>query len=263
MNPMVDGPGLVEPMSTDRFKDRLNASRQLSQDEFAALLLQKLELVKKQQDQDERLLNVLKEVQEVDDQPRPLASNVNAGPSLPHQINPQAITSAILRKLSSIDNDNDQDILDQHVSRVFSPLVQSPGTASPRQTAAMSRPPPPLPPHQTMVPTGKLSSSLYYLKNICIKIVFHVVSQSMRHSRSIPEHASSGGSMPRKTYKNPYDSGVSSDEYKTKDFLKQQMYVFWPCVKFIDRTKTMQNNKYVFFIFCCFTIGAKSHHSRY
>lgn len=161
---MVDGPGLVEPMALERLNDRMNASRQLSQDEFAALLLQKLELVKKQRDQDERLQNVLKEVQEVDDQPRPFASNTNAGSSLPHQVNPQAITSAILRKLSSIDNDNDQDILDQHVSRVFSPLVQSPGTASPRQTAAMSRPPPPLPPHHTIVPIGKLWSLLYHFQ---------------------------------------------------------------------------------------------------
>lgn len=77
----------------------------------------------------------------------------------------------------------------------------------------------------------------------------------MRHSRSIPEHASSGGSMPRKTYKNPYDSGVSSDEYKPKDSLKQQMYVFRPRVEFIDRMKTMQNNKYVFSILRCSNRG--------
>lgn len=139
---------LVEPYS----KDRLAASKPPNQEEFVLLLTKKLEALEREQETMERVENTLKEAQKADDQPscpKSFASHANAGP--PHQANHHAFTTAILRKFSSISGDNDQDILDQHVSRVFSPLVQSPGTASPHQAAAIARPPPPLP-HRTIDP---------------------------------------------------------------------------------------------------------------
>lgn len=135
---------IVQPLT----RERIFSSMPIEPKTFCLLLNEKLEKVKVERDNQERLENVLHEAETADDQPmgtKSFASNVNAGPQ---QVNHQAITTAILRKISAIDLDNDQDILDQHVSRVFSPLVQSPGTASPRQAAAMTRPPPL--PHRTL-----------------------------------------------------------------------------------------------------------------
>lgn len=147
-NNMSNANTVVEPYSHERLK----ASRPPNQEEFVLLLTKKLEALEREQETMERVENTLKEAQKADDQPFcPKSFASHANPGLPHQANHHAFTTAILRKFSSISGDNDQDILDQHVSRVFSPLVQSPGTASPHQAAAILRPPPPLP-HRTIDP---------------------------------------------------------------------------------------------------------------
>lgn len=84
--------------------------------------------------------------------------------------------------------DDDQAILDQHVSRVFSPYL-SPGNASPKHL------------HRYQQRANEMSTSMpnfgktiyeatnwFDLIDFC---VFHIVSQALRQSRSIPEHASS------------------------------------------------------------------------
>lgn len=135
---------IVEPVT----RERMEASKQMDPKKFCEILKKKLEELKVKRDKEERFQNALNEVN-ADEPPmcsKTFVLNANAG-----QVNHQAITSAILRKFSAIDLDNDQDILDQHVSRVFSPLVQSPGTSSPRQAAAISSRPPPLP-HRSIDP---------------------------------------------------------------------------------------------------------------
>lgn len=147
MNPNTEANNtLVEPIKPIT-SARLDASKPMDPKEFCEKLKIKLELVKEERDKEERLQNVLNEAQKADEQPmgsKSFASSANAGFTLPHQ----DLTSAIWRKISPIIAiDNDQDILDRHCQRVFlSPLTQSPGTASPRQPAAISAP------HRTIGP---------------------------------------------------------------------------------------------------------------
>lgn len=184
MNPSdVGTETLVEPFS----RSRLRASKPMDPKTFIEVLTGKLKLVKEDQDKKEHFNRVLTEMHPIDEhQARPIV------PTQIQQTHQKALTAAILRKISPQIEDNDQDILDQHVSRVFSPLV-SPGTSSPRQTIT-TRPLPPIPPRSVEHPFGNDS----YHDNSTF---------SIRHSRSIPEHAS------RKSNKyagsNYYDSGIS------------------------------------------------------
>ncbi|KAJ8978250.1 hypothetical protein NQ317_012606 [Molorchus minor] len=88
---------------------------------FASILIEKLEMVKKQQDQQQMLDRKLKEVKE------------GEAISSMSDIQSRELANAIREKLQ-LEDDNDQDILDQHVSRVFSDLTpaRSPGLVSPR-----------------------------------------------------------------------------------------------------------------------------------
>lgn len=163
MNPMSEANKLVEPIT----RERLNSSKPFDPEVFAKKLNAKLEVLKEERDKEERLQNVLNDAQKDDESPvcaKSFASNANAGLSLSHQANHKAITTAILRKMSTLD-DNDQDILDQHVSRVFSPLV-SPGTASPRQPAVPMRLPPPLP-HRAVDPMSEFGEYFFHFAYAC------------------------------------------------------------------------------------------------
>ncbi|KAK4874438.1 hypothetical protein RN001_013798 [Aquatica leii] len=89
---------------------------------FAPILIEKLEKVKKEQESQELLNRKLMEgdmVTPIDDKMRNMQST--------------ELANAIREKLQ-LEDDNDQDILDQHVSRVFSDLTpsRSPGFVSPR-----------------------------------------------------------------------------------------------------------------------------------
>ncbi|CAH0666980.1 unnamed protein product [Chilo suppressalis] len=86
--------------------------RVLPPEEFAPLLIEKLERVRRDQDSKERLERRLAEGDEEGSQALP----------------PQLVAAAIREKLQ-LDDDNDQDILDQHVSRVWS--ERTPGASPP------------------------------------------------------------------------------------------------------------------------------------
>lgn len=92
-------------------------------DEFAAILIDKLENVKREQDAQDKL-------------DRKLMENECGVPDTATHINEEqskTLADAIRLKLHIVDDD-DQDILDQHVSRVWSDLTpsRSPGLMSPR-----------------------------------------------------------------------------------------------------------------------------------
>ncbi|KRT81696.1 hypothetical protein AMK59_5721, partial [Oryctes borbonicus] len=84
----------------------------MNPEQFAAILIEKLEMVKKDQESQELLDRKLKE---------------NDSPGL---LQSRELANAIREKFQ-LDDDNDQDILDQHVSRVFSDQTAS-GIKSPR-----------------------------------------------------------------------------------------------------------------------------------
>ncbi|XP_014285784.1 axin isoform X4 [Halyomorpha halys] len=86
-------------------------------EQFAAILIKKLESVKRSQEIQEKLAHKLFESE----------IGEGGGPSA------RSLADAI-RERFQIDDDNDQDILDQHVSRVWSDLTpaRTPGVASPR-----------------------------------------------------------------------------------------------------------------------------------
>ncbi|GJQ72265.1 hypothetical protein Trydic_g3356 [Trypoxylus dichotomus] len=95
---------------TQRFDTR--QCQPMNPQEFAAILIEKLEMVKKDQESQELLDRKLKE-------------SDSAG-----LLQSRELANAIREKLQ-LDDDNDQDILDQHVSRVFSDQTAS-GIKSPR-----------------------------------------------------------------------------------------------------------------------------------
>ncbi|KAJ8949071.1 hypothetical protein NQ318_016973 [Aromia moschata] len=90
----------------------------MDKDTFASILIEKLEMVKREQEQQELLDRKLKE---------------NEAVASTSDIQSRELANAIREKLQ-LEDDNDQDILDQHVSRVFSDLTpaRSPGMMSPR-----------------------------------------------------------------------------------------------------------------------------------
>ncbi|XP_067006128.1 axin isoform X2 [Anabrus simplex] len=90
-------------------------------EEFASILIEKLEAVKREQEAQEKLDRKL------------LEGEMIGGVDIPCIVDPTAVADAIREKLL-IDDDSDQAILDQHVSRVWSDLTpsRSPGLLSPR-----------------------------------------------------------------------------------------------------------------------------------
>ncbi|CAH1959889.1 unnamed protein product [Acanthoscelides obtectus] len=90
----------------------------MDRDTFAAILIEKLEAVKRGQDQQELLDKKLRE---------------GEARGSYTELQSRELANAIREKLQ-LEDDNDQDILDQHVSRVFSDLTpaRSPGFSSPR-----------------------------------------------------------------------------------------------------------------------------------
>ncbi|KAG5888939.1 hypothetical protein JTB14_012198 [Gonioctena quinquepunctata] len=90
----------------------------MDRDTFACVLIEKLEAVKRYQDQQELLDRKLRESEAMGSM---------------SDIQSRELANAIKEKLQ-LEDDNDQDILDQHVSRVFSDLTpaRSPGLSSPR-----------------------------------------------------------------------------------------------------------------------------------
>ncbi|XP_063229869.1 axin isoform X2 [Bacillus rossius redtenbacheri] len=96
----------------------------MNPDDFAAILIEKLDHVKKEQDAQEKFDHKLLE-------------GVIGGTDEPYMMDqaaPRMLADAIREKFQVEEEDSVQDILDQHVSRVWSDLTpsRSPGLASPR-----------------------------------------------------------------------------------------------------------------------------------
>ncbi|XP_016980221.1 axin isoform X1 [Drosophila rhopaloa] len=155
-----------------------NEHRPLKEDELVALLIPKLEEVKRKRDLEERARER--------NPGAPLLTNERSSAS------DRAFAEAIREKFA-LDEDNDQDILDQHVSRVWKDQTphRSPGTMSPcppipsrRRTAT----------HDSgMVSDGAISLS----------------GHSMKHSKSMPDHSSCSRKLTNKWPSMNTDSGIS------------------------------------------------------
>nr|CAD7441682.1 unnamed protein product [Timema bartmani] len=121
----------------------------MNPDTFASILIDKLEAVKREQDAQEKL-------------DRKLQEGEVAGPEemgvLDPGVGPRTLADAIRDRLQVDDDNNDQAILDQHVSRVWSDLTpsRSPGLISPRPRSPEGRR---RSAAGTVLPLGKMPSS--------------------------------------------------------------------------------------------------------
>ncbi|XP_023163633.2 axin isoform X1 [Drosophila hydei] len=150
-----------------------NEHRPLTENELLALLIPKLEEVKRKRDLEER-------------------ARLERMPGTSSSASDRAFAEAIREKFA-LDEDNDQDILDQHVSRVWKDQTphRSPGTMSPcppipsrRRTAT----------HDSgMVSDGAMSLS----------------GHSMKHSKSMPDSSSCSRKLTNKWPSMNTDSGIS------------------------------------------------------
>ncbi|KAE8747590.1 Axin [Frankliniella occidentalis] len=122
----------VIPRTQILHKDQTHS---LKPDQFAAILIQKLESVKKEQDAQDKLDRKLLE----NDMDREDAVGSESGVG-ETAVSSRALADALREKLM-IEDDNDQAILDQHVSRVWSDLTpsRSPGFSSPRPKSPDAR----------------------------------------------------------------------------------------------------------------------------
>ncbi|XP_055383005.1 axin isoform X2 [Condylostylus longicornis] len=153
-----------------------NEHRPLKEEELIALLIPKLEEVKRKQDIEERARS----------------ERFSDDSTLTGFASDRELAEVIRQKLA-LEEDNDQDILDQHVSRVWKDLTphRSPGTVSPC---------PPLPSRRrtTTQDSGMLSDC-----------AMSTGGHSMRHSKSMPEHSSSLKKLTNKWPSTNTDSGIS------------------------------------------------------
>ncbi|XP_026324814.1 axin-like isoform X2 [Hyposmocoma kahamanoa] len=152
------------------------ALRVLPPAEFAPLLIEKLERVKRDQDTKERLERRLQE-----------GDGEEATQALP----PQLVAAAIREKLQ-LDDDNDQDILDQHVSRVWS--ERTPGASPPGTRRARPRHAPHAPHAHRRAPSALSADSGHY----------DAPPDQLHHSHSLTRR-----SFSKKTVTELTDSGVS------------------------------------------------------
>lgn len=133
-----------------------------------------------------------------------------------HQINPSQFVHDLKTKLQ-LEDDNDQSILDKHVSRVWDDLTphRSPGTVSPC---------PPVPnrrrthdPPLSGIDGNSVGSHIFQHFD---KFSRFPAGQSMRHSKSMPDHASSSKRLTHKWASMNTDSGISlfsADTLRSRD----------------------------------------------
>ncbi|XP_065370738.1 axin isoform X2 [Calliphora vicina] len=155
-----------------------NEHRPLKENELIALLIPKLEEVKRKQDLEDR-----GRIEHFPEESLPTNERIASD---------RAFAQAIREKFA-IDEDNDQDILDQHVSRVWNDQTphRSPGTMSPC---------PPLPSRRRTIThdSGMLSDGAVSMSG-----------HSMKHSKSMPDHSSSARKLTNKWPSMNTDSGIS------------------------------------------------------
>ncbi|KAH8275975.1 hypothetical protein KR044_011371, partial [Drosophila immigrans] len=148
----------------------VNEHRPLKKNELIALLIPKLEEVKRKRDFEERA--------RLDRMPDRTGSSDHA-------------FAEAIRDKFAVDDDNDQDILDQHVSRVWQDQTphRSPGTMSP------------CPP----IPSRRRTASQDLGNDCAVSLSGH----SMNHSKSIPDPTSCSRKLTNKWPSMNTDSGIS------------------------------------------------------
>lgn len=197
VRPLAQGPrAQVEPISKIRLETALKSLD-------AKLLCEKLIRLKKEMDKPEK----------ADKFSRSLSDKLSLAQPRPLPV-----------------EDDDQSILDKHVSRVFSPII-SPGTVSPKhlqrnhhRSNEMSTSMPDFGMHikSDFIILYKVDLEFNFIRNFN-----SIAPQGMRHSKSIPEHASSTSfntTTKKLSHKWPstnIDSGISLCSgvlpYKTKE----------------------------------------------
>ncbi|XP_049869491.1 axin isoform X1 [Pectinophora gossypiella] len=165
--------GMVIPRTQRVQSEQL---RVLPPAEFAPLLIEKLERVRREQESKERLERRLAE-----------GESEEATQALP-----PALVAAAIREKLQLDDDNDQDILDQHVSRVWS--ERTPGASPPGTRRARPRPHPAHPAHARRAPSALSADSGHY----------DAPPDSLHHPHSLTRR-----SFSKKTVTELTDSGVS------------------------------------------------------
>ncbi|XP_075231655.1 protein axin isoform X2 [Lycorma delicatula] len=166
-------------------------------DEFAAILIEKLENVKRDQETKESLDRKLLESSDL------CSSSVDC-------VGPTSLADAIREKLQvDIDNDNDQDILDQHVSRVWSD--RTPGLASPPPELRRSRPS--NPPTNKLSMSGSAVSGHMGMSPFTIPSSHHQHQHHMYQTRPHQRHSHSHSRKERDVF-----STFSSDSGNVHDF---------------------------------------------
>lgn len=173
------------------------ADKQLSADEFVTVLRFKLENLRREQRNKDQLLHHLNLADPSDDSSRlpPLPSK--------NQINHGQLVADLKRFQSEEDN---QSILDQHVSRVWSDLTPhlSPGTISPCPVVPNRRR------THDSITTGGDGKEFSDFQSIDSPNFYSIsAGQSMRHSKSMPDHASSSKRLTHKWSSMNTDSGIS------------------------------------------------------
>uniref|UniRef100_A0A1B0GB47 Uncharacterized protein n=1 Tax=Glossina morsitans morsitans TaxID=37546 RepID=A0A1B0GB47_GLOMM len=153
-----------------------NEHHPLTGAELFAELLPKLEEVKRQQDMEERA-----RLDHLSDETLPTNERLASD---------RALAQAIREKFA-MDEDNDQDILDQHVSRVWK-------DQTPHRSPDIMSPCPPLPIRRRTIThdSGMLSDGATSISGI-------------KHSKSMPDHSSSSRKLTSKWPSMNTDSGIS------------------------------------------------------
>ncbi|KPJ12693.1 Axin [Papilio machaon] len=156
--------------------------RALPPQEFAALLTEKLERVRRDMDAKDRLERRLAE---------------GEGEELSTQALPPQLVAAAIREKLQVDDDNDQDILDQHVSRVWS--ERTPGASPPGGRRARGR-------HATHAPhaTHATHSARRAPSALSADSGHYDAPEGLHHPHSLTRR-----SLSKKTATELTDSGVS------------------------------------------------------
>lgn len=198
----------------------------MSPDELFQHILPKLEKLRRQQETNELFERKLQE----NNSDIMSSDSRQMGPPQPQMKNNKNLAEAFREKFL-LDDDNDQAILDQHVSRVWSDLTpsRSPGTMSPYQVNSRRRTTDPGFVDMRYSEGASSSGRHSYLYFINHQLFFLIINEfinfkgshiSMKHSKSMPEHSSSA----KKLLSNKWpsmntDSGISvfSTKVKTKE----------------------------------------------
>lgn len=201
-SPIVNNDSGIPGPPFPEFKERMQKHNAMLDPNVLKDALNKL---KAELDSDEKVRKTLYRIDDEDDgrgssrlssHQRPSTGHLSDGSSSNHSQAAQqkAFAEDLFKKMSNIDEDNDQDILDQHVSRVFSPQY-SPGVVTPCSMAPRRRAP--LPADFTSLPAERDHRTT-------------TTSHVIKHSKSTPVDQTMLSRRMSNTYGSMnFDSGIS------------------------------------------------------